>query len=208
MELLDKFIELIEKGEPFSFSRWGDGEWNAVFGKPGQNCDGHQYFPDMGKRLSDILKSSPKYILGLQGLAIRLMPGPINEYTEKYNLKWTNSDVFHHANQNGQIERFWECIRTKHVLIVGPAHLSNIKLFDFQLYQIPSRNCWLAHDKILNDLKNIIKEDTLVLFCASMMANVLIDELDGKGILIDFGSVLDPHAGVKSRSYHRKMEIK
>lgn len=210
MELLDKFIDLINTGEHFSFSRWGDGEWNAVFGKPGMNCDGHNYYPDMGKRLSKILQSSPKYILGLQGLAIRLMAGPINEYTEKYDLKWINSDVFHHANANGQIQRFWDCLKDKDVLLVGPAHLNCEgvkKLFKFRFFEIRGRNCWLQHDRILEKLPEFINDDTIVLFCASMMANVLIDELNGKGMLIDFGSVLDPHAGVKSRSYHRRMNL-
>ena len=54
-----KFEELIEKiknKEMFSFSRFGDGEMNAVFGKEGMNCDSHRYFPDMGLRFKSNVK--------------------------------------------------------------------------------------------------------------------------------------------------------
>jgi len=50
----------------------------------------------------------------------------------------------------------------------------------------------------------------VILFCASMMSNVLIDELHNlakqptiDATLIDIGSVFDMYVGVNSRSYMR-----
>lgn len=208
---LQDFIDKLEHRESFSFSRWGDGEWNAVFGVKGQNCDGHKYFTDMGRRLREILSSKPTYILGLQPLAVRIYGKHIENLTKQFELTWINSDVFHNANMDGSISKLWDCLGNKKVLIVGPKHLdsSNIsKLFPFEFYQIPSKNCWIEHDRILNDLNETIKEDHVVLFCASMMTNVLVDELHEKCTLIDFGSVLDPYVGVNSRRYHKKLNIK
>ncbi|MEF8811131.1 MAG: hypothetical protein V5A47_09435, partial [Bacteroidales bacterium] len=59
-DLIDNLIDR----EPFAFARYGDGEWNAIFGKDGTNCDGHEYYEDMGKRLADIVRSNPSYLMG------------------------------------------------------------------------------------------------------------------------------------------------
>lgn len=45
----------IEKNIPFTFSRFGDGEWFAIFGKKRSNCDQHIYYKDMGDRLRKIV---------------------------------------------------------------------------------------------------------------------------------------------------------
>lgn len=55
-DVFDLMCEKLRKREPFSFARYGDGEWNAIYGKKGANCDGHEYFPDMGERLRRIVK--------------------------------------------------------------------------------------------------------------------------------------------------------
>lgn len=207
MDDFNWFCNAVRNNILFSFSRWGDGEWNCLLGKSGQNCDGHKYFPEMGKHLRMVLESSPEYILGLQPLANKLAPIQIKEYTDKYNLNWINSDVFHTANIKGYITDFFDVLQNRKVLIVGPEHLKKNDLFDYKFYQIPSRNCWTNYSVIKNDLKVMIDKENVVLFCASMMTNVLIDDLHGKGTLIDFGSVLDPFVGVMSRSYHRRLNI-
>ena len=73
----EDLISKLQNNEPFSFSRFGDGEINCILGaSPGQdatqNCDKHKYFKDMGMRLYKILESKPKYIMGMQSLAMRL----------------------------------------------------------------------------------------------------------------------------------------
>ncbi|MBP8137467.1 MAG: hypothetical protein KAY61_04620, partial [Candidatus Eisenbacteria bacterium] len=52
---LEAFVTPLEKGEPYSFTRFGDGEWYAILGAPGANADGHQYFPQLGSDLREVL---------------------------------------------------------------------------------------------------------------------------------------------------------
>jgi len=53
----DDFINRILKDEHFKYSRFNDGELIAINGKSpnSANCDGHQYFPEMGSKLKEIL---------------------------------------------------------------------------------------------------------------------------------------------------------
>ena len=104
------FLEKIKSKTPFSFTRYGDGEWNAVFGKQGSNCDQHQYFPEMGKALVRCLSNSPRYFLGMQGLGYRQRTDQINELISEFNLppanQWTDADILHKASINGNLMQF------------------------------------------------------------------------------------------------------
>lgn len=191
--------------EPFCFSRFGDGEFNAMLGRPGNNCDGHAYFPDMGVRLKDIFLSSPSYMVGIQ---------PLSVSQEKYSgiisqcqSVFVNADTIHNANIEEKLGRFFEELKLRKVVLVGPKHLS--KLGASQII-IPDTNCWLYYDQIKVLLNKTVNEfiDCVVLLCASMMSEILIEDFKNSGhTFIDMGSALDPHVGVKSRRYHHKMNI-
>lgn len=62
----EDFCAMLGNGKAFSLSRFGDGELNAIFGEKGANCDGQQYFPDLGSRLREILERRLGYLMGLQ----------------------------------------------------------------------------------------------------------------------------------------------
>jgi hypothetical protein len=101
---LEFFLDKIRSREAFAFSRWGDGEWKSVLGqhKPGKhNCDGHRFFPPMGKELGQVLRSKPEYLLGLQSLALKLLRPEINKFLQQHGLQeltWYDADVFHDAS--------------------------------------------------------------------------------------------------------------
>ena len=67
------YVSMLSGGKPFSFSRFGDGEWNAILGKPGQNCDGHAFFPELGADLRDALIQKLPYLYGMQVRAVKCM---------------------------------------------------------------------------------------------------------------------------------------
>ncbi len=53
----DYFLNKITNNLHFRYSRFNDGELIAVINKTPQaaNCDGHQYFSEMGKELKEVL---------------------------------------------------------------------------------------------------------------------------------------------------------
>jgi len=208
-ELLNK----IKNNEPFTLSRWGDGEFGSLtFSKKGANCDGHIYFHDMGVELKSVLESNPSYYMGLQPLAQRMMP----EVMKKYDyINWINADIFHNASINGEFNKFLSIINEKKVIIVGPDYMSklnNIVTIKAHI-KVPVKDCWLEKDRILSDLNDFLKDKKdqyIVLFVASMASNIMIHEIQGKYKIhsfIDMGSVIDPYIGHKTRKYHEKLKI-
>ncbi len=203
-------IEHLQTRTPFAFTRWGDGEWNAVLQRrPGKsNCDGHQFFPDMGRELGEIIRRPPDYMIGMQPLARRIMGKKIDHFLGR-ELPWVGADIFHKAAQRNDWA-FLKAFREQRHALVGPEHLRRV-FPGSRFFAIPDKDCWLATDDVLSWVRKKLTEKTCVGFCASMAANVWIDRLwqeqPGKHLLVDFGSVFDPLAGVRSRSYMQPVTL-
>ena len=184
----------------FSFSRFGDGEMFCMEGKEGMNCDMHTYFPDLGEALRNVL-DNPKGVMGLMPNADKL---------RSHDIEWADGRVFCDASIRGDLDRFMEALNDRHVGLVGPWHLRNMK-FVSSFVQVPMRNAWLEYDrikKIIYTDENIWTPDVVILYACGMMAPVLIHDLYREDITqIDVGAVFDPYCGVHSRLYHKKLKI-
>ena len=208
-------IDAIDSKKRFAFSRFGDGEWKCILGIQGQNCDGHSFFPDMGYELRKILLSEKNYRIGIQQLARELFNDKIDIVLSKNNLNinWDNSDLFHYLSKNFKLYDLFEIFDKNHTVMVGPNYLKE-KFGYNKFIEVPEKNCWLSASKIKNELIDYLinskQEYTVILFVASMAANVLIDRVwrelpDMNFCLLDMGSVFDPYIGKSTRSYHNKM---
>lgn len=203
---LERMINMIRTGTNFKFARYGDGEFNCMFGKKGANCDGHEYFPDLGARLRKSF--SKKVMTGVQPLALTL------NYKEEIiklidGLDLYNSDVLHNASIDLQMTRFMTVVleSKRSVVCAGPTHLTN--MFD-EMILIPDKNCWLQYEGIKKNLSEWISEheNGIVFLCASMMSEVLIKDFEDENVtIIDAGSVFDPYVGMKTRKYHHKLPL-
>jgi len=215
----NRMCKMLKEHTPFTFSRWGDGEWNAILGVKGANCDGHEYFQDMGERLRGVLKQPQRYFMGMQGFATKRM-GPAIEKWQVENViqhKWCDADILHNASrERWMISRFARELWGRKVILVGPIHLLPMaKWNDWDTMFVPSKNVWLVNDqahKVFEDMQNRIKDeqDPVFLWSCGMPAKIWIDEWFAKcgatSTHIDTGSMLDYYAGVNSRNYHKQME--
>lgn len=224
-DVFDLICEKLRNREPFSFARYGDGEWNAIYGKRGANCDGHEYFPDMGERLREIVASKPTYMMGMQPLTVA--SDRIHQIQQDFpGINWVDADSIHNASIDGILMRMFSgivpgpprivstnpiCAAEPRVIIVGPYHLRRFAInFEIDFFEIPSRSCWTYHKETANYLHNYLsdKHEHIILLCASMMSEVIIDDFKDSGhTFIDIGSAFDPYCGVKSRRYHHKLNI-
>ena len=220
----ESLLEKIASKQPFSFTRYGDGEWNAIFGKEGANCDNHKYFPELGIKLANCLKENPQYFLGMQNLGYTQRTEQINSFLKTNNIleaeHWSNADILHHASIKGKFSKFFEAINNvENVILVAPEYIMGI--YKFMTYnkfvRVPEQNCFNAYNRIYDEIFTKIKmsdkqQHTVVLLVASMPANILVHDLFrnfGQTVsLLDIGSVLDPFVGKATRSYHRNMNIK
>lgn len=211
---LSYYTEKIARGEHFAFSRYGDGEWNAIFGLPGQNCDGHLYFKELGKDLSaSILAKHPApfhYARGTRGTVehgVRIHEWLAEHHTS--TVEWYDCDVFLEASLGGYLLPFVQAMNTRDILYVGPSHIVRLSQLRIHFFvETPLINCYLVKDSMLDAIRAILEVGVdLVLFSAGMASNVLISELypeyGSRVTFLDLGSLFDVYCGVKSRKYAR-----
>lgn len=213
---LDSWLaELADPSRPFTFSRWGDGEWRSVLdlGAGSANCDGHTYFPAMGMQLQQVLCSRPSYRLGLQSLAVKLFKTRIMGFLSKHRLQgltWYDADVFHKAAIHGRLSDVVQAVAKRKVLLIGPLHLKDVPFPVAKRLQVPTKNAYQHLTALLDRALESLDAETepmLVSVSAGMPAELIVDALHKqhgkKHTIIDFGSLWDQLVGVKSRSYMR-----
>jgi hypothetical protein len=200
----DHICTMLAAGTPFSFSRFGDGEFNAIFEVGGRNASGHRYFPDLGRRLKAIVESKPDYMMGLLVLAV-LIHGAERILSISRDIRWVSAGGFQSAVVEGRLGPLFDALSGRQVMLVGPRHLLGLaESKGWEHIEVPSKDCWLQYEDITVRLKSLVPgSDSVVLFCASMMSNVLIDDLyhhNSANTYLDIGSAFDPSVGVRSRA--------
>lgn len=202
VETFSKIVSMIRSGQKFKFARYGDGEINCMNGKQGRNCDSHEYYTDLGKRLRETVKKEPDYMVGIQPLAVSHMEESVKKYFGHFK-KLYDSDAIHSASIDGRMGELFEALKLRKVILVGPSHLFDMG--EWEHIVTPDRNCWLQYDEIKKQVLIHAEPDNVVLLCCGMMAEVLLPEVDAT--VIDIGSAFDPYVGVFSRRYHHKLKL-
>ena len=206
--MIETFIRHLKEKERFSFARFGDGEINAVFGLTGMNCDGHEYFPEMGRELFKILKGETDYYLGEAAIAQRVWGEQLDQFLIGTDHNWINADTLHLASIDDTIWPFFEALSERDVVLVGPPHVHEQKLFKVrQNVTIPEKNCWLDGERINNEISVDADGHTVICWCASMAATVWIDAWSKYASNLDMGSLIDPYVGRITRSHHKKIKL-
>lgn len=207
---IGEIVQWVITKTPVAYSRWGDGEWNSILGIGKVNHD-KQPFAAVHADLVRVLRDRPSYFLGLQAFAIRRLGDRISEWLEKEKLafNWRSGQTLAHADINGELGPFIAALKTRSVIMVGPAHLSTLKLFPIkQFVQVKSDG--KAHESRGQVFKETLTAaraltEPVVLLSAGMTAKGLVHDLRAKlpnATLLDCGSLWEPYAGVASRSYH------
>jgi hypothetical protein len=203
----EKYFEKIKNNEHFKYSRYNDGELIAVIGNsPNQgNCDGHQYFPQMGIELKSALlnyKENDNYPLESFKYWYDTLPH-IKKIIDELKilnpeLTFMDNDFIRipHERNPEQFLRLFEELKSKDIVIIGPKYLGKLKkFFDFDHIEIPLKNCYLQKNEIIWAIDDLNKErkNKVFLFSTSMAANIIIDEFrfDMNNTYLDWGSVWD-----------------
>lgn len=226
----NRICEKIANGEHFSLARYGDGEFNAILGKDGANCDGHEYFPEMGADLAATLASDPPYFIGLHQSA-RIQEETL-QWLKNARIVKDNGDgtywqkrqfvanaVFHDAVRDGKMRELWKALKQQvYPCVIAPDYICD-ELdgmiqdatdvdFGFRM-RVPAKNTYSSLDAMKRMIDKVDFENDVVLICASMTAPLIVDYLykqyGDTATFIDFGSSFDPYVGVKSRSFHKNI---
>lgn len=210
----DNIAKMIKNRVPFTFSRFGDGEWNAILGKrPGKANTDRQPYDNVAADLVKVLTDKPGYMLGLQPLAVRLYDKEIEDWLAQRSLaglKWYNSDCFHAASRKNELEPLLKALAIRDVIQIGPPHLDALKLFPVrQRIRVPGDGqAQTRRDEVTKQAIAAAAcfAEPVFVVSAGMTAKWIIHHLF-KSVanitIVDTGAVWDPYVGVKSRSYHQ-----
>ncbi len=211
MKLYNELISKLQKGEPFKFSRWGDGEWLCMQGFQGENRDGNIYTPELRTALIDILGSQPQYYMGIQyGVFYneRLRKDAISQMLFLNKIDWVNGDILHQASEFGCLRWFVDALKDRNVVVIGAEYFS----------ELPYHHITTKPDNSYYDNESIFMEinsrdvtgyntDPVYLVASAMNSNIIIDKLPDNVTAIDIGSVFDPYLGRPRARYQHTMKI-
>ena len=213
------YLNKLQNGEFFSFSRWGDGEWICVSGGKGQNCDGHSYFPEMSQCLRNALSNDLGYYKALfepSNIQVSQNQHWLKPLLTKFGSKvnWVLADVWEYLVKDKGINELVSQLNSMNYIIVSEKCKRKLNINYKDFIEIPSQNCFLEKENIKNQMIAMTEKYKMPVFglSASMASNVIIDELfpiiGDKCWMIDFGSIWDPFCKGLTRSYHRNYKIK
>lgn len=205
---LGGYVNKLISGEPFAFSRWGDGEWAALLGDGGATCDGQRYSATLRRELTAVLESRPAYHLGLQRFAMQQRGAEIKGWLERRGLdpKWADADVFARASREGRLGPLVAALAARRVVLIGPDYLRKLKLFPFAAFvAVPSQDAYGSLADILDAARLVVEELGVVAVSAGPAAKLIVHRLHEEfplATVVDFGSLWEPYVGRSTRTYH------
>ena len=189
---LSHYVSLLRDNKPFSFSRWGDGEWQCIMGKTFTNADGSLFDNKLREDLLHVLENNKPYYHGMLNIVFDRL-----DYVPATEIKWYDGDVMLRACLEGELWPMIEQIRKRTVMYIGNHRLTRLtdNFFDIKIYrEIPAINAHRERVVLRRAIHRAIRRKGIdfVGYSAGPVSKLLIDDLHGENVTqIDFGSTFD-----------------
>lgn len=214
----EKLIDLLKSDKPFSLVRICDGEIYVMAFKKSVNGsispEHVEHLSNSLQSLVDMTEEGGNLLIGLQENTIWNAKMHITDYTNHLSGQIKNKIPASLMSWTTVARNFQNIVAEinkseRPLILVGPAHLKNLKLFkEYEIITVPSVKCWEHEINIQEKLSDLIsqKKNPIVLYSASILTKNLILKnylLFGDDMIqLDLGSNLDPYCGVNSRPWH------
>lgn len=214
---LQWFVNKLNDSQPFTFARYGDGEWLTILGFYGKhNSNGCTFTRELSDDMRLVLRRENDYHHAILKIARRERKVPYNGDWVPYGgpvidkwlddneigLQWYGGDVLLDESLKGNIFPFIEQIREKRVLYVGNKRLRGLNMkgkgfFPYRAYvEPPPQNAHLVKDEVLKQIFKAIRKNKIdfIGWSSGLAGKVFIDEVFMRFpeiTSIDFGSMFD-----------------
>lgn len=222
-EYLDYFEYLIKNNQNFSIAKIGDGEIDCMQHKVAVNIDGHPYSNELGDKLKiSLVELVSKKVFICDWFYSN---PPINSRDEG-NLSYYNDFI----NKNnlcpafirpfelmmlgwGNLELpylfdFYKTIKesNRNKIYAGPQRISGLKdLLNLNYFiEVPLINAFSSHNTILDSIKEIITDDSIIMLSVGLQSPVIVNELlkfNPNITILDIGSGFDPLYFAQTRGH-------
>ena len=211
------WVKWIDENIPFTYAKFGDGEYLVSIKRPGQNCDNTKYTP----KLSNSVIQSYKYLATLKNSYLGKWSSDYKVYGffEKIVIPiWADYHVFIFGNKKEFVNKLplLKSIKnsTQQKIYVCNEDNSKVKsIFNIDNCIIVHPSDWFEHnyDVILQKTRDaIINPDSIIIMTsAGMGAKPLLADLRKlypNAILLDIGSGFDSLVYKKTRSYNNNLK--
>jgi hypothetical protein len=212
--ICDTFTAHLCNSEPFTYIRYGDGEWLSILGCRGRNSDGQDYAP---ATLGQELRWTLEYAAGLWPNNERFYVGVHDGYYRRAvcrhlvesrlvpRVRWVEDNLFADGLNNLSTLRFLLAVqgfRGRKVLVANETLAPIARALRCHHIVVPRIDCHLSLTAIEDRCH--FCEPSLVVCCAGMASEPLLCRLhraNPHGMYIDCGSVFDAIVGLPTRYY-------
>lgn len=214
---LNWFVNQLKDNNPFTFARYGDGEWLTLLGFYGmRNSNGCTFSKPLSDDMRAVLYRQNDYQHAILKIARRERPVPFQGKPTPYggqvieqwlqdhqiDMPWYDGDVLLEESLAGHLFPLIEQIREKRVLYVGNHRLRNLNMrgvgfFPYVSYiEPPARDTHQVMDRLLRDIYRAIRRNKVdfIGWSSGLAAKVMIDKVFMRFpevTQIDFGSQFD-----------------
>jgi len=215
------YMDLLQRGEPFSFSRYGDGEWNCALETMCPGYGFQEFTPALRKDIqTSLIECYPdsRYIMGLPPVRHFRDRGLyqwelITAFLKEYDIEreWPCSEAFNRASWAGELWPFVQYLQQhNNIIIVGPPRYKALEsLFPEAAFVIiPPKQC---HAQLAEIQKAVLaqKLPAIILVTAGPACVTLIhrlyEEIGDSSTMIDIGSMWAPYIGQTEHGAHVNM---
>lgn len=215
------YMDLLRRGVPFSYLRYGDGEFNGALETLYPGYTYQRFTPELREDLQVSLidyYADPHYIMSLAPIyhfrdkgqrSWELIAAFLRE-NDLTDIVWASTQTFNDASQAGQLWPFIQHLQQSNVVIVGDPRLRALnKIFPRAAFiPVSNKHC---HGQSQEIQKAILAQDlpAIILFTAGPATVTLIHKLyphiGDSSTMMDIGTTWGPYVGQVWRGGHRGM---
>lgn len=199
---LQFFADKMNRGEPFSIGRYGDGELFCMEGREGGNSQGCEYTPELR---ADLLRSLDHKDEFYHLVSSTMLPADKIRFAPfmKQGVEWGDTEIFPEGIKSGEMKNFFDAARKHKIIVISSKEKRKLPIPYSHFIETPYCNSHAEKARIIGEIQSY-GQPGVYLFSCGMAAGVFTYDLYGSlpsSWFLDIGHVVDPLIGVTSRGY-------